>query len=327
MNPRTTAKNSRVNEAASAAPAPKRRLPPLKSLLAFDAAARHANFAQAAAELTVTPSAISHQIQTLEDFLGAKLFLRQSGHVTLTSTGSSYHQEVEAALKALADATQRIAPQSQSNTLLILSSPGFAAKWLQPRLPKFMAGHPDVRVRVATIADLTSITLTRFDVAICYGAPLLPEMNVTPLMTEVVRPLCSPTLARALDLKVVSDLSRATLIHSANAVTWDAFFRRAGITGVSACNEFWLDRSAMAIDAAVNGLGVVLESDILTQAEYEEGRLVAPFNDVRASTPGETYYLITPRGYRSRPYRTSFTDWLVSSIPIDHRGPERRLER
>src|SRR5438552_2878445 len=102
MDARATAKNSLINESASADPSPKQRLPPLKSLLAFEAAARHANFTQAAAELAVSPSAISHQIQTLEDFLGAKLFLRQSGHVVLTSTGESYHQEVEAALKAIA---------------------------------------------------------------------------------------------------------------------------------------------------------------------------------------------------------------------------------
>jgi LysR family glycine cleavage system transcriptional activator len=321
MDTRATVKNSLSNEFASANTSPKQRLPPLKSLLAFEAAARHTNFTLAAAELAVTPSAISHQIQTLEDFLGAKLFLRQSGHVVLTSTGGSYHQAIEIALKTITDATDRIAPQSQTNTLLILSSPSFAAKWLQPRLPRFMAGHPDVRVRVATIADLASIALTRFDVAVCYGAPSIADMIVTPLLTERVRPLCSPSLAHALDLKTVSDLSRATLIHSANAVTWDAFFRRAGITGVRACNEFWLDRSTMAIDAAVNGVGVVLESDILTQAEYEEGRLVAPFDDAQASVSAGSYYLVTPRGYRSHHHRAAFTDWLLSSISPDHRTP------
>jgi LysR family glycine cleavage system transcriptional activator len=320
MEGRATAKNSLINESASADASPKQRLPPLRSLLAFEAAARHANFTQAAAELSVSPSAISHQIQALEDFLGVKLFLRQSGHVVLTSTGETYHREVEAALKAIANATNLIAPQSQTNTLLILASPSLAAKWLQPRLPGFMASHPDIRIRVATIADLASIALTRFDVAICYGAPSIAEMNVTPLMTETVRPLCSPSLAQALDLRTISDLSRATLIHSANALTWEAFFRRTGITGVSAHNEFWLDRSTMAIEAAVNGLGVILESDILTQAEYEEGRLIAPFDDARASLSADSYYLVTPRGYRSHHHRAAFKDWLLGSISSNHRA-------
>jgi LysR family glycine cleavage system transcriptional activator len=184
-----------------------------------------------------------------------------------------------------------------------------------------MVSHPDIRVRVATIADLASIALTRFDVAICYGAPSIAEMIVTPLMAEKVRPLCSPSLARALDLRTVSDLSRATLIHSANTLTWEAFFRRTGITGISANNEFWLDRSTMAIDAAVNGLGVILESDILTQAEYEEGRLIAPFDDVRASLSADSYYLVTPRGYRSHHHRAAFNEWLLSSISPDRRAP------
>jgi len=309
MRSDTNQKNSRPAQSGSSQQEPAFRLPPLKSLQAFEAAARHANFAQAAAQLAVTPSAISHHIQTLEEFLGVKLFLRQSGHVILTDAGSAYRREVEAALRALAEATQRIAPQSQTDTLLIPSSPGFAAKWLQPRLPGFMAIRPGVRIRIATITDTASIGHTRFDVAICYGAPAIPSMNVTPLMTEQVRPLCSPSLVRALGLHSIADLSRATLINSANAITWGAFFRHVGARNVRACNELWIDRSSMAIDAAAAGLGVVLESDLLTQCEREEGRLVAPFES-RASISADSYHLVTPRGYRSHHHCAAFNDWL-----------------
>jgi LysR family transcriptional regulator, glycine cleavage system transcriptional activator len=319
MSTGATVKNSRPNEPASAEIPTKRRLPPLRSLLAFEAAARHANFTRAAAELAVTPSAISHQIQTLEDFLGTKLFLRQSGQVVLTSTGSLYQSEIETALTALADATQRIAPQSQTNTLLILSSPSFAAKWLQPRLPRFMSEHADIRLRVGTIADPASISAMRFDVAVCYGAPSLADMNVTPLMIERIRPLCSPGLAAALALQTLCDLNRATLIHSANSVTWDAFFRHLGAANIRPYNELWLDRSTMAIEAAVAGQGVVLESDVLTQSECGKGQLVAPFDGERASVFADAYYLVTPRGYRSRHYCAAFVDWLLASIPPDRR--------
>lgn len=319
MSTGTTVKNSRPNEPASTDPPTKRRLPPLRSLLAFEAAARHANFTRAAAELAVTPSAISYQIQALEGFLGTKLFLRQSGQVVLTSTGSLYQSEIEAALTALADATQRIAPQSQTNTLLILSSPSFAAKWLQPRLPRFMADHPDIRLRVATIADSASIPAIRFDIAVCYGAPSIADMNVTPFMTERILPLCSPGLASALALQTLSDLNRATLIHSANSVTWDAFFRHLGAANIHPYNELWLDRSTMAIEAAVAGQGVALESDILTQSECEKGQLVAPFDGQRASITADAYYLVTPRGYRSRHYCAAFADWLLASIPPNRR--------
>lgn len=302
----------------------KRRLPPLKSLLAFEAAARHANFTQAAAELAVTPSAISYQIQTLEDFLGTRLFLRQAGHVVLTSTGRHYQRDVEAALSALADATNRIAPQSQANTLVILSSPSFAAKWLQPRLPRFLGDHSDVRVRLATLADPASLPSLRFDIAICYGEPSAADMTVTAFLRERVRPLCSPGLAAALGLQSLADLARATLIHSANSVTWDAFFRQLGVADVRGCNELWLDRSAMAIEAAVAGLGVVLESDVLTQNECQSRRLIAPFDRQGASIAADAYYLVTPRGYRSRRYCADFADWLLASVPADRRVSEAR---
>ncbi len=283
----------------------------MKSLQAFEAAAHHANFARAAAQLAVTPSAISHHVQTLEAFLGVRLFLRRAGHVTLTTAGNAYRIEVEAALRALAEATQRIAPQTQQDTLTILSSPGFAAKWLQPRLPGFMAIRPGVRIRIATMADAASLTQTRFDVAICYGAPELPGMNVMPFLAEQVRPLCSPSLVRALGLRAVADLARATLIHSANSVTWDAFFRHIGAVGLRSGNELWIDRSSMAIDAAVAGLGVILESDLLTELERQEGRLVAPF-DSRTSISANSYHLVTPRGYRSRHHCAAFSDWLYA---------------
>lgn len=321
MSIRTILKNSRPDEPASVDPPTKRRLPPLRSLVAFEAAARHANFTLAAAELAVTPSAISHQIQTLEDFLGTKLFLRQPGQIALSSTGILYRSEVEAALNALADATQRIAPQSQTNTLLILSSPSFAAKWLQPRLPRFMAEHPDIRLRVATIANSASIATIRFDVAICYEVPVIADMNVTPFTSERIRPLCSPGLASALSLRTLSDLRRATLIHSANSVTWDAFFRQLGASSIRPYNEMWLDRSTMAIEAAVAGLGVALESDILTQNECAEGQLVAPFDDEQASITANAYHLVTPRGYRSRHYCAAFVDWLRASISPGNQPP------
>jgi LysR family glycine cleavage system transcriptional activator len=281
MDTATTEKNSPADESGSARPSQRPRLPPLKSLLAFEAAARHANFTQAGAELGVTPSAISHQIQSLEDFLGVRVFLRQSRQVALTAEGKLYRHEIEAALKAIADATQRIAPQSQPNTLVILASPSFAAKWLQPRLKAFM--------------------------------------DRAPLIVERVRPLCSPGLASALGLRSLHDLSRATLIHSANAVTWCAYFQHLDIGVAQAHNELWLDRSIMAIEAAVHGLGVVLESDILTEDEFRDGRLVAPFDAQSPSLSATSYFLVTPRGYRSRRPCAAFTDWLQSAIPPQNR--------
>ncbi len=140
------AKNSAPLETSSAPARP--RLPPLKALLAFEAAARHGNFAQGAEELGVTPSAVSHQIQQLEAFLGVPLFQRQAGRAILTSAGRTYAREIEQAIGVISGATALVAPQSQAGHLVIASGPSFAAKWLQPRLPDFLRGHPDVRVRL-----------------------------------------------------------------------------------------------------------------------------------------------------------------------------------
>lgn len=297
------------------APRPARRLPSLRALQAFEAAARNASFTLAAADLNVTPSAISHQVQSLEDFLQVELFRRRAGHVTLTASGIAYSAELERAFDILATATASISAPACVQPLTILSGPGFAAKWLQPRLPLFLRAHPDFRVRLTTSADGAELVESRYDVAICYGRPSAATA-AQPLMLETVRPLCSPALASALQIKRVSDLVRATLIHSANAVTWSTFFHKVGRPDFKSCNEIWLDRSTMAIDAAVSGLGVILESDVLTEDEVKQGRLIAPFGDGVGEIERLAYFLITPPGARFNRCCRAFEEWLVGSVPV-----------
>src|SRR5471030_2397331 len=164
------AKNSSAVQSGSSSGVERPRLPPLKALLAFEAASRHGSFAQGAEELGVTPSAVSHQIQQLEGFLGVPLFQRQAGRAILTNAGSTYAREIEHALAVIAEATTRVAPQSQSGHLVIAASPSFAAKWLQPRLPDFLRANPDVRVRLSTMTSHNEFQNSRFDIAITYGA-------------------------------------------------------------------------------------------------------------------------------------------------------------
>ena len=317
------AKNSAPNQRGSApseaapskaAPAGRFRLPPLKALVAFEAASRHGSFAQGAAELGVTPSAVSHQIQQLEAFLGVSLFQRHAGRATLTSAGRTYAREIEHAMGAIADATTLVAPQSQSGHLVIASGPSFAEKWLQPRLPDFLRAHPEIRVRCSTISVSDDIDSRRFDIAIAYGSPTVTRRHVEPLLVERLRPLCSPSLAAAIDLKAPRDLARATLIHSVNALTWSEYFRRVGASDVRPVNELWLDRSTMAIDAAVGGLGVVLESEILAAKELRDGRLVAPFGDPAHTVETTSYFLVRSLSSRSSPQIAAFEKWLRAAI-------------
>ncbi len=291
------------------------RLPPLRALLAFEAASRHPTFAQAAEELGVTPSAISHQLQQLEDFLGVRLFRRHAGRALLTDAGQLYATEIKHAFSLVADATSRVAPQSQGGHLVIASSPSFAAKWLQPRLPDFLRANPDVKVRISTLSSQDQLDKDRCDIAIVYGYRPVARSHFAPLLTERLRPLCSPSLAASLDLQTPGDLARATIIHSANALSWSEYLRRIGCGDVRPDHELWIDRSTIAIDAAVAGLGVILESELLTEQELRDGRLVVPFEGQGfTSVETESYFLVRPAGFRKGTHVAKFEAWLKALI-------------
>jgi LysR family glycine cleavage system transcriptional activator len=282
--------------------------------MAFEAASRHESFARGAEEIGVTPSAISHHIQLIEDFLGVKLFLRHAGRVSLTGEGRIYARELERAFDVIAGATTLLAPQSQHGHLVIAAGISFAAKWLQPRLSDFQRAYPDVKIRLSTLLAAEELDSNRFDIAIAYELPVTTRHSVEPLLVEQLRPLCSPALAGEIGLRTLADLSRATLIHSRNAVTWRDYLHRLGMDELRPANEFWLDRSSMAIDAAVAGRGVILEGEILTQDEVRDGRLIAPFDDSSTSLESTSYYLVRPKGFRSGAQGAAFVAWLRGTL-------------
>ena len=307
-----SSKNSAADEVESTE---RLRIPPLKALSAFEAASRHGSFSRAAEELGVTPSAISHHIQKLEDFLGARVFSRHAGRAVLTNAGRLYAGEIERAFGTIMGATRLVAPQSQRDHLFIASGPSFAAKWLQPRIGHFIGQHPEIGIRLSTIADLRDLETIRFDLAIAYGRPhVLNERQIEPLLAERLRPLCSPRLIEQIGLCEPSDLARATLIHSSNALTWTDYLRKAVGASIKARHELWFDRSTMAIDAAVEGLGVVLESEILAADELAKGTLVAPFRQPEFEVETVSYYLVRSAEAKGRSHVAAFEAWLRAKI-------------
>ena len=306
--------NSPSVQSGSPPPGVRTRLPPLKALQAFEAVSRQMTFAQGAEALGVTPSAVSHQIQQLEEFLGVPLFRREAGRATLTSAGQSYAQEIRRAFSLILNATDLVAPASQAGQLVIASSPSFATKWLQRRLPDFLSSHPAIRVRLFTISSDEMPGKDRCDIAIVYGRPPATQDGIEPLLTENLRPLCSPGLAALLDLRTPDDLARSTLIHSKNALSWSEYFRRVGSSEVRPQNELWLNPSSMAIDAAVDGLGVILESELLAEQELRDGRLVPLFEPAAFGVETSSYFLVRPAGFRNGPQVASFERWLRSLI-------------
>jgi LysR family transcriptional regulator, glycine cleavage system transcriptional activator len=290
-------------------------MPPLKALLAFEAASRHGSFSRAAEELGVTPSAISHHIQKLEDFLGIQVFSRHAGRAALTNAGRIYASEIESAFGTIAGATRLVAPHSQRDHLFIASGPSFAGKWLQPRIGNFIEQHPEIGIRLSTISDLRDLETTRFDLAIAYGCPPVTHgRQIEPLLAERLRPLCSPRLIDQMKLREPSDLSRVTLIHSSNALTWNDYLRKVIGSNIRACHELWFDRSTMAIDAAVEGLGVVLESEILAAEELKKGTLVAPFDAAKFEVKTVSYYLVRSAEAKNRRHVRAFEAWLRAKI-------------
>ena len=303
-------KNSPPDEVDTRPAAHRPRLPPLKALHAFDAACRLGSFAAGAQELGVTPSAVSHQVQQLEAFLGIRLFARRAGRAVLTGSGRAYAKEIGAAFTMILDATLTVAPQSQAGHLVIAASPSFAARWLQPRLSGFLDAYPGVKVRVSTLSGHDGLDKERCDIAIVFGRPPVGRGQVTPLLAERLRPLCSPGLVARLGLRGPRDLARATLIHSANALGWAEYLRHVGETDLRPMNELWLDRSTMAIDAAATGLGVILESGLLAEQELRDGRLVAPFAGDGYVVETESYFIVRPAGFRNGHHVQRFEDWL-----------------
>ncbi|MGI4797671.1 MAG: LysR substrate-binding domain-containing protein [Janthinobacterium lividum] len=289
-------------------------MPPLKALLAFEAACRLGSFAAGAEELGVTPSAVSHQIQQLEDFLGVELFARRAGRAMLTGAGRAYVNEIASAFAVIMNATTVVAPQSQAGHLVVASSPSFAAKWLQPRLPGFLASNPGLKVRVSTLSGHEALNKDRCDIAIVFGRPPEGQGQVEPLLAERLQPLCSPGLIVQLDLRAPDDLSRVTLIHSANELTWSEYLRFIGKPELRHPHDLWLDRSTMAIEAAVAGLGVILESELLAQQELCDGRLVAPFGAGEFAVESASYFLVRPAGFRNGSQVVRFEAWLRASL-------------
>jgi LysR family glycine cleavage system transcriptional activator len=288
----------------------------LKSIQAFEAAARLSSFALAADELFVTPSAISHQIKLLEEQLSVRLFHRVHRAVVLTDSGRQYAEEISAAFARIDAATRHIGRVEKSDILTVHATPSFATQWLMPRLARFSALNPDIDVRLnasSTPADLATDTV---DVDIRYGARKLQPVGTTvlELPPETIVPLCAPQLAGGEHpIRSTADLRHHTLIHSESClVGWRDWMRLHRKTRLDITRGPRFDRSFMSISAAVDGLGVCLESLLLVQRELETGKLVAPLGIDGLKVHGYTLNLLEARA--DLPKLRSFQDWLFEQL-------------
>jgi LysR family transcriptional regulator, glycine cleavage system transcriptional activator len=287
-----------------------------KSIQAFEAAARLSSFALAADELFVTPSAVSHQIKLLEEQLSIRLFHRLHRTVILTDSGRQYAEEITAAFARIDIATREIGRAAKSDILTIHCTPSFATQWLMPRIARFSAAHPDIDVRLNASSEAANLISEAVDIDIRYGPRKLQPAGtmVLELPPETIVPLCSPALmVGEHPLQNVADLQHHSLIHSEGClVNWRDWMRLHRKTRLDIERGPRFDRSFMAISAAVDGLGVCLESLLLAQRELETGRLVAPFGFEGLPVRGYTLNLLKSRA--ELPKLHSFQDWLFAEL-------------
>ena len=308
-----------------------RRLPPLNALRAFEAAARHLSFTKAAGELHVTQAAISHQVKSLEEWLGMALFHRVNRGLRLTVEGQAYLSPLRESFDSIDAATVRLLRVDAPQRLTVNTLDSFAAGWLVPRLRGFREAHPEIEVGVTTNDEIVDITRSDHDMAIRYGIGPWPGLHTVRLFDEEIYPVCSPKLiAGDNPLRSAEDLAHHTLLHDDMAVTWRMWLRAAGVEGVDPERGPFFMHSFLVIQAAVNGDGVALGRSRLVASEITAGRLVKPFE---LSLPATfSYFIVTPEGEQDRPKIAAFRQWLLAEVAhdegsIESAGPARTRPR
>jgi LysR family glycine cleavage system transcriptional activator len=284
--------------------------PPLSSLIAFEAVARRRNFTVAAAELHLTPSAISHQIAKLEEFLGVRLFERTARNVELTDAGEDYLKRVSGALAAISAATDNVR-KGVRNTLHVHSTPSFASLWLMPRLTGFARAHPGISLSMSSSVVHSDFTVGQSDIDIRYGVPNWPHLAVLPIFDEKIMPLASPAFIRRHRLRTAEELMQVPLIQSTvSVVQWPDWFGSRGLAYTPAGYAYRFDRAFMAMDAAVQGLGVALESTSIGEVHLRKGRLRPVFEEGDWFLPVQAHFLVYPARHAQRSEVVKFVEWL-----------------
>ena len=291
---------------------PNRRLP-LPFLRVFEAAGRTASFALAAEELDLSPSAVSHSIRKLEDTIGMRLFQRSAREVTLTREGAILLEHVQRGMEEMRRGMALITLDEPS-PLRLHTAPSFATQWLLPRLAGFVRTHPDIDLRISASTDYARFEEDDFDLDIVYGEPKSSHYEKVPLAVEKLTPLCAPELAR--HIHKPEDLYKQTLIQcDVQLLQWKGWFEANQLTSPQHYGLHF-DRSAMAIAAAVDGLGVVLESTLLADNELKKGNLVTPLMESTQEIRYIGHYLVYPKRLHYHSAFEIFKDWLLDQLGI-----------
>ncbi|MEO7243347.1 MAG: LysR substrate-binding domain-containing protein [Variovorax sp.] len=301
--------------------ASRKAVPPLTALRCFEVAAQFENFTVAAEHLFRAPSAISHQIRGLEEFLGTPLFLRTGKKVVLTDVGVAYYERIKDAFDLIAAATcaARLGGSDRESIRLSVA-PSFGNAWLTPHLGDFFEHFPSIDLHVTTDQYPSSFAAREIDCEIRYSDQSIGKLEALPLCTERLVPLCSPAYLKQF-ASSGKMLECATFIHTKSRSTgWTEYFGAHQRQRSSSAKSLYFDRSTYSLDVASEGLGVVLESTILARDDLHKGRLIAPFG--LSGIAGSTYQLVASTAESLRSDRIfAFYNWLRVTLSAESEIP------
>lgn len=293
------------------------KIPPLNALRAFEATARHLSLTKAAAELNVTPGAISHQLRGLESLLRVSLFERGVRKIALTSAGKMLYPGIQRGFSQISEAVADLRQAGNQHVLVVSASPGLTSKWLVPRLYRFANAYPDIDVRISSSLQNANFTTDGVNVAVRnmpIGAKSDASLAIERFVEITLVPVCSPRLVDMDSLPTPYALSKMPLIHDdtlaerVTVPTWADWFAAAKVRKIDLRRGLHFDSPDHALNAATEGAGILLAADLLAYDDLRTGRLVVP---VPLALPsGRGYHLVYPKRERRRPAVEAFCSWI-----------------
>jgi LysR family glycine cleavage system transcriptional activator len=287
-----------------------RKLPPLATLRAFEAAARHLSFKRAAEELAVTPTAISHQIRLLEETLGQQLFERRTRRVIMTPAAQMLYTPLRDSFDAIAQAVERVSAIKAASTVTLTATTVFTSKWLAPRVASFRERFPGINLRLLASEDVIDLRTGAADIAVRYGAGTYPGCRSQLLFQEMFAPVCSPHL----NVRTPADLEGHALIHSEwrqqdeSTPTWPRWYAEAGLPYQRSGSDVVFTDETHAIQAAAAGQGIALAGVTLVADELTAGNLSVPFGPMLT---GRGFYLVIPDNHLDDGNVEAVREWLT----------------
>lgn len=288
----------------------------MNSLRSFEAAARLGSFQKAARELFVTPSAISHQVKSLEEFLEVELFLRQTRKIELTSAGKAYLKTVQKALNDIERATQKLIAAHGSGELNLAVAPAFLHRWLLPRMGRFYDQYPNVELEISASTGLIDFAHDDTDMAVYFGDGNWDDVECHFLKRSALIPVCTPDLLAKHPIHTPEDITHHTLLHvNKRPEEWRDWFAAAGTEMVERRKGLYLSSGLLTAQAAARGLGVALTDVSLVTEEIQSGQLVAPL-DIPLELP-KSFYLVYRKNRPMTSAMRQFKDWIMEEMAVD----------